>query len=161
MKHTPYSDTKSIKFIVLLLAMCSLILVGCSLVIGGISSEVMKFVAVIPFLAAALVATRFGICSYTYILDDFEFIVLQRIGKKTRTVCRLYYTDVTEIIRYEDAKDKIKGRIRYNYRVKILPQRSYCLFYELGNENGVILFEPNDVFVNELGKYIQKDILKD
>lgn len=161
MKYTPYSDTKSIKFIVLLLTLCSLILIGCSLAIGGISSEVMKTVAVIPFSAAVIVSIRFGICSYTYILDDFEFIVLQRVGKKTRTVCRLYYTDIAEVMRFSEAKDKIKGRIRYNYRVKILPQRSYCLFYELGNENGVILFEPNDVFVNELEKYIQKDILKD
>lgn len=161
MKYTPYSDTKSIKFIVLLLTLCSLILIGCSLAISGISSEVMKTVAVIPFSAAVMVSIRFGVCSYTYILDDFEFIVIQRFGKKTRTVCRLYYTDVTEVMRFSEAKDKIKGRIRYNYRVKILPQRSYCLFYELGNENGVILFEPNDVFVNELEKYIQKDILKD
>ena len=153
MKYTPYSDTRIIKIIVLLLTLCSLILIGCSLAIGGISSEVMKTIAVIPFSAAVMVSIRFGICSYTYILDDFEFIVLQRIGKKTRTVCRLYYTDVTEVMRFSEAKDKIKGRNKYNYRVKILPYSSYCLFYELGNEDGVVLFEPNENFVKVLKFY--------
>ena len=161
MKYTPYSDTKIIKIIVLLLSLCSLILIGFSLVLSNDSSLVMKTLAAIPFSAAIFTAGRFGICSYTYILDDFEFLVIQRFGKKTRTVCRLYYTDITEISRFDEAKDKIKGRNRYNYRVKILPYNSYCLFYELGSENGVVIFEPDENFVNVLKKYIKNDILND
>lgn len=161
MKYTPYSDTRIIKIIVLLLALSSLILMGFSLATDNFSSSILKTVAIIPFSAATLVAIRFGICSYTYILEDYEFIVVQRLGKKIRTVCRLYYTDITDIICFDDATDKIKGRIRYNYRVKILPSKSYCLFYVLGNENGVILFEPDENFVKVLRKYIQNDILND
>ncbi len=161
MKYTPYSDTRIIKIIVLLLALCSLVFIGFSIATNNVSSDIMKTLAVIPFSAAILTAVRFGVCSYTYILDDFEFIVIQRFGKKTKTVCRLFYTDITDVISFDEAKDKIKGRSRYNYRVKILPYSSYCLFYELGNEDGVVLFEPNENFVKVLKKYIQKDILND
>lgn len=162
MKYTPYSDTRIIKIIVLLLALCSLILIGFSLTVNNLSSDIMKTAAVIPFSAAILIAVRFGTCSYTYILDDFEFIVIQRFGKKTRTVCRLYYTDITEVIRFDEAKDKIKGRNKYNYRVKMLCTNSYCLFYELGNdEEGVVFFEPDENFVNLLRKYTQNEILND
>ena len=161
MKYTPNSDTMIIKIIVLFLALCSLILVGFSFIGSNLSADIMKTAAIIPFSVAILVSVRFGICSYTYILDDFEFIVIQRIGKKTRTVCRLFYTDITDLIHFDKAKNKLKGRTKYNYRVKIFPHSSYCLFYELGNESGVVLFEPDLNFVNLLSKYIQNDILND
>ena len=161
MKYTPRPDTKALKTIVVLLSLCSLVFIGFGLAIGGFSADVLRALAIVPFCTAMLLTIRFGLYSYTYVLEDFEFIITQKIGNKTRTVCRLYYTDITEIITYDKAKDKIKGRKKYDYRVKILPQKFYCLFYEIGNENEVILLEPDENFVNALSKYIQDDILND
>ena len=161
MKYSPYTDTKIIKIISLLLALCSLVLIGISLTADGFSADVIKAMALVPFSSAILLSIRFGICSYTYILEDFEFIIIRRFGKKTMTVCRLYYTDITKVIHFDEAKDKIKGRNRYSYRAKMLSKDFYCLFYTLENEDGVVLFEPNEAFVNLLKKHIQKDILND
>ncbi len=161
MRYTPKINKNIATAIILFLVTASLVFGGCSFVINNISSNILKIASLLFFMTAVLTATHLVICSYTYILDDFEFIIVQKIGKTVKTVCRLYYTDITLVLPLNDAKDKLKGRIQHNYRVTMLPQKTYCLFYEFENESGVIFFEPNDDFTLLLKKHLQDDILND
>ena len=111
-------------------------------------------------VATTLIVARYLTFTYTYILDDFEFIIVKSSINKKQTVCRLYFSDIVEICEAKN-NTKTKPATRHNYCASLMPDKAYLLFYRFDDNEGVITFEPDFCFLKELEKRIKNDIILD
>ena len=110
-------------------------------------------------MAAALVVARYLSFTYTYILEDFEFIIVKNTINKDYTVCRLYYSDIFDLQEGKNLKNTPKNILRHNYCTSICPDKKYALFFNCGEGDSVIIFEPDTFFAKAIEKRIKNDII--
>jgi len=159
-KYTPKTDrTPVIAFVGFLLS-SSLIFIGFSFFTGKVSSVIMKVLGVLLLFLATVIVSRFLSFTYIYALTETDFVITKCNNKTENAVCRLNYQALYEICEYSKAEQRIKeeGLHVTNYCSNLFPKHVYCLFYDMGNENGVIAFEPGDYFALEIQKRIKLDI---
>ena len=157
MIHTPKKRLFPLSITILTLTISALILAGFSLTTEGIAARAMLMTSAVIFFTATLLVTRFVVCGFAYKAMDFEFLVIKSYGKKRTTVCRLYYTDITAVITYNNAKKQLKDKIVYDYRASIAPKNKLCIFFQTGDEDGVVIIEADESLKKHLDKYIQTD----
>ncbi len=158
MKYTPKPNKTPTIFIILFLLISTLVFTAFSLEIKGVMSVALKMTAIMFFMTAILVISRYLTFNYTYYANDFEFCITKNNANIRQIICRLYYTDITAIKPYKEAKNTIKTQDRHNYCVSVFAKYSYCLFYEIEEENGVIIIECSPFFANYIEKHFNCDI---
>ena len=93
------------------------------------------------FAIAFIIADRYLLTSYTYIIDEnengtFDFVVSELHFRRRRTVCRISLSEIASISRIEKKKKtKLpkKARVLY-YFAEVAPQNLYLL--HVVNEDG-------------------------
>ena len=156
MTYTPKRDNRPALLLSMLLIFFSLTFFFVSGILEGYISRLFSLMGLVFFLASFILITRFLIYSYTYSTDGEEFEVIQKSNKVYKKVCLLYCTEITEVITKKEAKSKLQGVKRYDYRVSLFPQNTYCVFFEENGEKGVIFLECSHEFANYLKLYTQK-----
>lgn len=159
-KYTPKTDRTPIIAFVGFLLISSLVFIGFSFFTGKVSSVIMKVLGILLLFLATVIVSRFLSFTYVYVLNETDFVIVKCTQTTESPLCRLNYGALYEICEYSKATQKIKKERSHvtNYCSNIFPKHAYCLFYDMGNENGVILFEPSGHFAVELQKRIKADI---
>ena len=132
-----------------------------SINLSGFSASIIRAVAFVFFMLSMLIISQFLSFTYTYIADDFEFIITKNTKNISKTVCRLKYTDIIAI---EKTKDFRKNKQHeydaiYNYCPSLFSNDSYTVLYSIGHRNEIVLIEPDNIFLNILKKYATNDIV--
>ena len=159
-KYTPQTNKTPIIAFVFFLLISSLIFVGFSFFVDAVSSVIMKVIGMILLFLATVFVSRYLSCTYIYVLNETDFVIAKCTQSTEIAICRLNFQALYEICEYSKATQKIKEEKLHvtNYCSNIFPKQAYCLFYDMGNENGVIMFEPSADFALELEKRIKIDI---
>ena len=158
MKYTPKPNKSPTIFIILFLLISALVFLAFSLKIKGFMSEVLKMTPPIFFMTAILIISRYLIFNYTYVADDFDFYIIKSNAKTKQVVCRLYYTDITDIKPYKEVKNTLKNQDKHNYCASVFTENPYCLFYEFDGDNGIIIIECSPIFASFIEKHFKYDI---
>lgn len=99
--------------------------------------------------------TRFVVKSYVYSTQeigegDYDFVVNEITGKKSRTVCRINADEITDFIYSPDGKVPSKyasknGKdiLRYDYCQDFMPKDAYYLYASLREGKVCIKFSPD------------------
>lgn len=158
-----YTPPKSIKLGISLSALCmlgSMLFVFFSTVWGDFLSHLFKVISAAMFALALTAITRYLTFTYTYVADD-EFLIIKNSPFSSKTVCRLYYTDIVELKKVSaiDKKAKKEYERLYNYCPSPSTKNAYLLLYNIDGESNAVLFEPDIYFVNHLEKYLKNDII--
>ena len=74
-------------------------------------------------------------------------------------MCRLYYSDISDICKVRTAKKLEKGTKKHNYCLSVYSTNLYYLFVECENDKEIIVFEPDAFFAEALEKRIKNDII--
>ena len=159
MQYTPKGNKQNAITVTTVLIFSALGLISFSLSKKGMAFDIMRAVAFACALTVILIAPRFLLTSFTYIFDDFEFTVEHRCGKKIKTVCRLYYTDITSVTSKKQEKNKEKGSIYQNYCVTMFAKDRIYLSYDMETEKGTIVLEGDKNLENHINRYTSSAIL--
>lgn len=159
MQYTPKGNKQNAITVATALIFSALVLIVFSLNKKGISYDCLRAVALSLVLTFALITPRFLLSSFTYIFDDFEFVVEHRCGKKIKTVCRLYYTDITSVSPKKQAKNKEKGSIHQNYCVTMFAKERIYLSYDMDTEKGTVVLEGDKALENLINRYTSSETL--
>lgn len=159
MQYTPKTNKQNAITVVTALVFSALMLIVFSLNQKGISYDCLRAVALALVLTVALITPRYLLSSFTYIFDDFEFVVEHRCGKKIKTVCRLYYTDITSVSPQKPTKNKEKGSIHQNYCVTMFAKDRVYLSYDMETEKGTVILEGGKALENLINRYTSSEIL--
>jgi hypothetical protein len=160
MRYTPKKNLKSGISLSALFVLGSMFFLFFSTAWGDFLSNLFKIISAILFALALTTITRFLTFTYTYVADD-EFLIIRSSPFASKTVCRLYYTDIIEIKKLsakEKSKDKGYEKL-YNYCPSPSRKDAYLLIYNIGGENCAVMFTPDLYFVNHLEKYLKNDII--
>ena len=99
--------------------------------------------------------TRFVVRSYVYSTQeicegDYDFVVNEITGKRSRPVCRINADEITDFIYSPDGKipAKYAGKngkdiLRYDYCQDIMPKDAYYLYAHLREGKVCIKFSPD------------------
>ncbi|MBE6670716.1 MAG: hypothetical protein E7593_00770 [Ruminococcaceae bacterium] len=159
MKFTPKGNRIQAIAVCITLSISALVFFAFSTITDTLASTILNTLGVVLVMLTTLVVTRYLSFTYTYILDDFEFIIINRTINKEYTVCRLYYSDISDICKAKTAKKLEKGVKKHNYSLSVYSNELYYLFVECGNDKEVIVFEPDAFFAKALEKRIKNDII--
>ena len=160
MKYTPKKNIKSGISLSALFVIGSVFFLFFSVDRGDFLSNLFRIISAVLFALALTTVTRYLTFTYTYVADD-EFLIIRSSPFASKTVCRLYYTDIIELKKLSVAeKKKNKGYERlYNYCPSPSHKDAYLLIYNIGGENCAVIFAPALYFVNHLEKYLKNDII--
>lgn len=142
---------------------CSLIpLIGFILGFGFMYlAGVLPYVAFLQVIGIAVIAitifltTRFVVRSYVYstqkISDgDYDFVINEITGKRSRPVCRINADEITDLIYSPDGKvpEKYAGKngkdiLRYDYCQDFMPKDAYYLYATLMEGKICVKFSPD------------------
>ncbi len=159
-KYSPQTNKAPIMAFVVFLLVSSLVFIIFSFFVGDVSSFIMKITGMCLLFVATVIVSRYLSFTYLYALDETDFVIVKCTKNAKNTLCRLSFGALYEICEYPKATQRIRNEKLHvtNYCSNLFPKKAYCLFYDMENENGVILFEPNDFFAVELQKRINVDI---
>lgn len=142
---------------------CSLIpLIGFILGFGFMYlANIFLYAAFLQVIGIAVLAitifltTRFVVRSYVYSTQqigdgDYDFVVNEITGKKSRSVCRINADEITDFIYSPDGKvpAKYAGKngkdiLRYDYCQDFMPRNAYYLYAHLREGKVCIKFSPD------------------
>ena len=114
----------------------------------------LRAIGIWAFACAFIVADRYLLTSYTYILEENEnggadFVVSELHFKKRRTVCRISVLDIAEISQ-NDKKNKFvfpKNVRKYNYSSELLGNKYTVLRVEDEGSSAFIKFSPDEKMI--------------
>ncbi len=159
-KYSPQTNKAPIIAFVVFLLVSSLVFILFSFFVGTASSYIMRIIGMCLLFAATVIVSRYLSFTYLYVLDETDLVIVKCTKNTENALCRLNYGALYEICEYHKAIQRIKEEKIHvtNYCSNLFPKKAYCLFYDMGNESGVISFEPNDFFAVEIQKRIKVDI---
>lgn len=112
-----------------------------------------ELAATVAAALAVLIAGRYLLRDYVYVLDDragdVEFCVVEVQGKRFRTVCRIDAAEITEVARETPETRKTlrrRGRAlrRFDYCVDVGAKDAVWLFLSDDGKPTAIRFSPNE-----------------
>lgn len=154
MEHIPSKGTKGKRLSVVLLVISCVGLIGAALL--DIQYRVFyQLIAVIVYIFSFELLNRYYLTSFCYVVDDKNFIITKRMGKRVQTVCNLSLTTLIDIEKAPQTKEEKQAfrkrfglvPIRYNYCQSLQPKISYRIFFEFNGRTAEIAFEPSEEMV--------------
>ncbi len=154
MEHIPPKGKKGKRLSVVFLVIACAGLIGAAVLDVGYRLFY-QLVAVGVYIFSFELLNRYHLSSFCYAVDDENFIITKRFGKKTQTVCNLSLSTLLAIEKTPKTKEEkefcrkhgIKAPIRYNYCQSLQPKISYRIFFEFNGKIAEITFEPNESMV--------------
>jgi hypothetical protein len=97
-----------------------------------------EFLTLLSAIAALTVAGRYLLVEYLYVVREsesgaYEFLVVEQKGKRNKIVCRIFTSDITEILEEasmtrEALKERRRNVKRHDYCVDLGSRSAVCLF---------------------------------
>ena len=159
MKYSPPINKKQIYTFIVSLITAFLVLTAFSVTQKGFSAHLLKILSLSLLFISTIVITRYYCCTYTYIIEDFEFTVIKHFFRKSSVEARLFYSDVTDIKPKSDVKKHPKTLKKHNYCQSLYPKNTYILFFECGQGDEVLKIECDKYFAKAIEKRIKSDII--
>lgn len=159
MKYSPPINKKQVYTVIFSLVVAFLILSAFSTVQKGLSEYLLKTLSLSMLFISTVVITKYYCCTYTYIIDDFEFTVIKHFFKKSYVEARLLYSDITDITAKEKAKKLPKNTKKHNCCQSIYSKNTYILFFECGQGDEILKIECETDFAKAIEKRIKSDII--
>lgn len=156
MNHTPQKN-KTAKYFSF-----ACMLLGCLLVatvfLDVPYKVIFEFIALIFYVLSFELMFRFGYTTYTYTLEDGNFIVSRRTGQKRQTVCNVSMRTAIDIVKTPKTKEEKasfearfgRAKIRYNYSQIMMPKKTYSYLFRFNGEIAEIIFEPSEEMVTAI-----------
>ncbi len=156
MNHTPQKN-KTAKYFSF-----ACMLLGCLLVatvfLDVPYKVIFEFIALIFYVLSFELMFRFGYTTYTYTLEDGNFIVSRRTGQKRQTVCNVSMRTAIDIVKTPKTKEEKaafaarfgRAKIRYNYSQVMMPKETYSYLFRFNGEIAEIVFEPSEEMVTAI-----------
>ena len=153
MNHTPQKN-KAAKY----LSFACMIL-GCLLVATVFMDVpykvIFEFIALVFYVLSFELMFRFSYTTYTYTLENGNFIVSRRTGQKRQTVCNVSMRTAIDIVKTPKTKEEKAAfaarfgmaKIRYNYSQVIMPKETYSYLFRFNGELAEVVFQPNEEMV--------------
>ena len=151
MKYTPEKN-KTAKLISLAALLVACALIG-TLFLKVRYQVVYEVIALLFYLFSFELLYRFVFTTYTYIIDEGNFIVMKQTGKRQMYVCNIAMsTALAPLVRTPKTKEERAAfaerfgrvKIRYNYCQVIAPKETYSYLFEFNGETAEIVFQPNE-----------------
>ena len=154
MEHIPPKGKKGKRLSIVLLVIACVGLIGAALL--DIQYRVFyQLIAIAVYIFSFELLNRYYLTSFCYAVDDENFMITKRLGKRVQTVCNLSLETLLAIEKSPQTKEEKEsfrkrfGRspIRYNYCQSLQPKTSYRIFFEFNGRTAEIAFEPNEEMV--------------
>ena len=150
MKYTPEKN-KTAKLISLAALLVACALIG-TLFLKVRYQVVYEVIALLFYLFSFELLYRYVLITYTYIIDEGNFIVMKQTGKRQIYVCNLAMSTAIELVKTPKTKEEKAAfaerfgrvKIRYNYCQVITPKETYSYLFEFNGETVEIVFQPNE-----------------
>ena len=138
------------------------VLVGCLLlatVFLDVKYKVIyEIIALLFYVYSFELLFRYVFTEYTYILDEGNFIVMKRMGRRQMYACNVSMTTALDIVKTPKTKDERiafaekfgRVKVRYNYCQVIRPKDAYSYLFEFNGEAAEIVFQPDDRMLEEI-----------
>ncbi len=144
LRYTPKKNKKG-RLWALLAALFGAFLMFFSLSLAWRWGLFLQMLSLFLFVLSFEVLYRYELITYTYLADDRDFVILRRVGKKTRTVCGLSMADAVSLVKTPKKKRGLpKGAVRYNFTASMRAKAPYSILFEDGDRLFEIVFEPNE-----------------
>ena len=154
MEYIPPKGKKGKRLSVVFLVIACAGLIGASVL--DIRYRVFyQLVAFIVYLFSFELLNRYYLTSFCYAVNEKDFIITKRMGKRKQTVCNLALSTLLGIEKTPKTKDEKeefrlhcpKASIRYNYCQSLQPKISYRVFFDFNGRIASIEFEPDEAMV--------------
>ena len=159
MKHSPSVNKAQVYTIIVCLIAVFLVLTAFSSTQTGLSEFILNTLSLSALFSATAVVTRYYCCTYTYIVDDFEFTVIKHLFGKSYVEARLLYSDITNITPKSNLKKLPHDTKKHNYCQSFYSKNTYILSFECANGNEILKIECDDYFAKAIEKRIKSDII--
>lgn len=167
MNHTPPKNktAKYLSFVCMILG-CLLI---ATIFLDVPYKVIFEVIALIFYVLSFELMFRYGYTTFTYTLEDGNFIVSKRTGQKRQTVCNVSMRTAVDLVKTpktKEEKDAFSSRfgrvkIRYNYCQIMMPKESYSYLFRFNGELAEIIFEPNDEMIDAIRAALQAESEED
>ena len=108
---------------------------------------------------------RYEMTTFTYIVDEKNFVIIKTVGKKQTCVCNLALCTALAIqqtpkkAKERKAIEEAYGRIgiRYNHAQTMRPKHPYSILFSFNDKIAEIIFEPSDQMADMLMDQIEEN----
>lgn len=159
MKYSPPINKKQVYTIIISLVVSFLIFSAFSTTQNGLSEFLLKILSLSMLFISTIVITRYYCCTYTYIIDDFEFTVIKHFFKKSYVEASLLYSDITDFFQKDKIKKLPKNTKKHNCCQSVYSKNTYILFFECGQGDEILKIECEADFAKSIEKRIKSDII--
>jgi len=114
-----------------------------------------QLIAFVIYLFSFELLNRYHLTTFCYAVDEENFIITKRMGKRMQTVCNLSLSTLIGIEKAPktpEEKEAYRARfgrapLRYNYCQSLQPKTAYLVLFEFNGKTAEIAFEPNEAMV--------------
>ena len=125
-----------------------------------------EIIALLFFVYSFELLFRYVFTEFTYILDEGNFIVMKRTGRRLMYACNVSMATALAIVKTPKTKAERAafaekfGRvsIRYNYCQVIRPKNTYSYLFEFNSQTAEIVFQPNEDMLAIIERAAKKNI---
>lgn len=150
MRYTPPKN-KTAKWISFASLLVALALIG-TLFLRVRYQVFYEVLALLFYLFSFELLYRFVLTTYTYIIEDGNFIVMKQTGKRKMYACNLAMSTAIALVKTPKTGEEKAAfaerfgrvKIRYNYSQVIVPKETYSYLFEFNGETAEIVFQPNE-----------------
>lgn len=162
MQHIPPKNKKGKKLSVCFLIFSCIGLVGASVL--DVEYRVFyQLIAVMAYVFSFELLNRYYFSTYSYHIEEKDFIIRSTTGKRTKTLCNLSLSTLlaiekkpkTKAQREDMTKRYGKSMIHYNYCQSFMPTTPYVILFEFNGKVAKIAFEPNEAMVCYLNELLR------
>ena len=154
MEHIPQKNKNGKRLSVCFLIFASVGLIAATLL--DIQYRLFyQMIAVMAYVVSFEILNRYYFSTYSYCVEEKDFIIRKTTGKRTQMVCNLSLSTMIAIEKNPKTKqekrelEKKYGKItiHYNYCQSFFPKTSYVILFEFNGQIAQIAFEPNEEMV--------------
>lgn len=165
MEHIPQKNKKGKYLSIVFLVIACVGLVGTS-VLDIRFRFFYQLTALLIYAFSFEILNRYYFTTYIYTItiDNRDFMITKRTGKRSQTVCNLALSTMLGIERKPKTKqDRLlltqrfgKSRIHYNYCQSLSPKSPYIILFDFNGKVAEVVFEPNEAMVCYLNELLHK-----
>lgn len=118
-------------------------------------------------LAAIQLTARYVLSSYTFVLDDVNFIIIKVSGKRATQICNINLRESIEIIEVPKKKpfadvEKKHGKIavRRNFSQNMMAEKEYACIFGYNGKTSAIVFDADIYFIGEMKRRAEEAKLR-
>lgn len=153
MRYTPKKN-KTAKLISFGCVLIACVLVG-TVFLRVRYQAVYEIIALLFYIFSFELLFRYVFTEYTYIIDEGNFIVMKRTGRKQMCACNVSMSTALAILETPKTKEQRMAfagtygrvKIRYNYCQVIRPKKTYSYIFEFNGDIAEIVFQPDEAML--------------